>query len=159
VPPALVRPAAPADGPAFLALVEELARYEKLDPPDAAARARLLEDAFGARPRFALHVAELDGTIVAYAILLETYSSFLARPTLWIEDVYVTPTARRAGVGRALMRAIAREALARGCHRVEGVVLSWNALAQEFYKRTGGAVRDDWWLLRYDREAIEALGR
>lgn len=152
-----MRRAAPSDGPAFLALVDALAEYEKLPPPDADAKARLLADAFGARPRFTLLLGERAGKVIAYAILLETYSSFLARPTLYLEDVFVNPAERRGGAGRAMMRAIAKEALARGCHRVEGVVLGWNESAQKFYQVTGGRVLDDWWLLRYDREGIARL--
>lgn len=155
----IVRRAREADGPAFLALVEALARYERLEPPAKDARERLLADAFGPRPRFTLLVGEDRGIVAAYAILVETYSSFLARPTLYIEDVFVDPARRRAGLGRAMMQAIAKEALGRGCHRIEGVVLAWNESAQDFYRATGGAVLGDWQLLRYDRAAIEALAR
>lgn len=156
---AKVRVARRSDASAFLRLVEALARYEKLDPPDAAARRRLVRDAFGTRPRLTVLLGELDGTPAAYAILLETYSSFLARPTLWIEDIYVDVSARGQGLGRAMMRAIAKEARRRGCHRIEGVVLGWNKLAQGFYRKTGGVVRKDWWLLRYDRAGLERLAR
>lgn len=157
-----VRRAQQEDGPAFLALLEALARYEKLEPPDAAAKQRLLDDAFGTvtrKPKFTLLVGERGGKVVAYAILLETYSSFLARPTLFIEDVFVAPDQRGEGLGKAMMQAIAREALARGCHRIEGMVLSWNELAKGFYRATGGQVLEDWNLLRYDRAGIEALAR
>lgn len=84
-----VRPAQRADAPAFLALVEALARYEKLDPPDAAAQARLVEDAFGERPRVKVLLAEEAGRAVGYAILCETYSSFLARPTLYLSLIHI----------------------------------------------------------------------
>ncbi|HVL48028.1 MAG TPA: GNAT family N-acetyltransferase [Candidatus Thermoplasmatota archaeon] len=153
----VVRRATRSDADAFLRLVDALARYEKLDPPGPEARARLVEDAFGPRPRFALLVAERAGAIIGYAILVETYSSFLARPTLYLEDVFVAPEARNKGAGRALVAACAKEALARGCHRLEGVVLDWNEPARGFYAATGGAVLDDWRLLRYDRAALERL--
>lgn len=154
-----VRPARASDGPAFLALLDGLARYEKLEPPSAEARQRLLEDAFGPRPRLTVLLGELGGEAAAYAILLETYSSFLARPTLWIEDIFVAPEARRRGMGRAMMRGVAAEAVRRGCHRIEGAVLAWNEPAQAFYRATGGQVLGDWHVLRYDRAALEALAR
>jgi GNAT superfamily N-acetyltransferase len=104
-------------------------------------------------------LATQDGQPVGYAILLTTYSSFLARPTQWIEDLFVLPEARRAGVGRALLGAIARLARRRGCHRIEGVVLAWNRPAHRFYARTGGHVLRDWFLLRYDRPGLERAAR
>ncbi len=155
-----VRAARREDGEAYIRLVDALAVYEKLDPPTAEAKARLVRDAFGdadTPARFTLLVAERGSELVGYAMLVETYSSFLARPTLYIEDVFVATHARRSHVGTALLKAIARTAVDRGCHRIEGVVLGWNTPAQEFYKRTGGSVREDWWLLRYDRAGIEAL--
>ncbi len=155
-----VRPATPSDADGFLALVRALAVYEKLDPPAPDAQARLVRDAFGdatGGPRFKLLVADAGDALVGYAILVETYSSFLARPTLYLEDLFVAPDGRRLGTGRALMEAVAGEALSRGCHRIEGIVLSWNKLAQGFYDRTGAKVLDEWWLLRYDRKAIEAM--
>lgn len=156
-PPVVVRRALPADGAAFLALVDALAAYEKLDPPDPDAKRRLFEDAFGSRPRIAVLLVERGEAPVGYAILLETYSSFLARPTLYLEDVFLLPAERGRGVGRVLMREVAREAVQRGCHRIEGVVLDWNESAHGFYESTGGRVMRDWWLLRYDRAAIERL--
>ena len=152
-----VRPARRADARRFLALVAGLARYEKLDPPSAGAERRLVRDAFGRRPRIQVLLATDGGRAVGYAILLETYSSFLARPTLWIEDIFIEPGSRRQGAGRRLLSAIARRAKQRGCHRIEGVVLGWNRSAHRFYGETGGAVLDGWWLLRYDRAAIERL--
>lgn len=157
-----VREATRADADAFLGLVDALAEYEKLDPPAADARERLVEDAFAEDPsarRVKVLLGESEGRAVAYAILCETYSSFLARPTLYLEDVFVAPDARMRGVGKAMMRAVAQEAEARGCHRIEGVVLSWNDLAHGFYAATGGDVKRDWFLLRYDRAGIERLAR
>ena len=155
--PVTVRRATRADADDFLALVAALAHYEKLEPPAEAACARLIEDAWGARPRIDVWLATHDGTAIGYAITCESYSSFLARPTLYLEDLFVAEHARKSGAGRALVSALAKEAIARGCHRLEGVVLGWNELAQGFYAKTGAKVLDDWWLLRYDRASLEAL--
>src|SRR5207249_11518171 len=102
-----IRPARAADGPAFVGLVRALAEFEKLPGPSEAAAARLLEDAFGERPRYELLVAEKDGRVVAYAAFFPTYSTFLARPALYLEDIFVHPDARGAGIASALMRALA----------------------------------------------------
>ena len=152
-----IRRARPEDGPAFLALVQELADYEKLEGPDAAARQRLLDDAFGARPRYTLLVAEQDARIVAYAVLCEQYSTFRAKPVLYLEDLYVTPSARRGGVARALMREVAREAVARDCARVTWVVLDWNEPAQSFYEQLGAKRQAEWWPFVLDGDAMRAL--
>lgn len=148
--PMEIRRAAPSDGPAFLSLVDALAEFEKLEPPDEDGRRRLLEDAFGARPRIELWVAELDGRVVAYGVLFETYSTFRALPTLYLEDLFVHPEARRRGVATAMMerfRALARE---RGCGRFEWIVLEWNTGAQALYRRLGAEMLDDWRVMRLD---------
>ena len=145
-----IRPATPADGDAFLALVDALADYERLDPPDSDARRRLLNDAFGERPRISVFLAELERRAVAYAIVLETYSSFLALPTLYLEDIFVVPEARRHGVGRAMFTALAAEAVRRGCGRMEWVVLDWNQAAVDFYARFGARHLAEWHTYRLD---------
>jgi GNAT superfamily N-acetyltransferase len=144
----VIRPARPDDGPGFIALVRALADFENLPGPTEEAAARLLDDAFGARPRYELTVAELDGELVAYAVAFETYSTFLARPTLFLEDLFVHPRARRRGVGAALMAALAERARERGCGRFEWMVLDWNVEAQRFYERLGAARLDTWQLFR-----------
>ncbi|HLH21965.1 MAG TPA: GNAT family N-acetyltransferase [Chloroflexota bacterium] len=139
-----VRPLAPGDLPALLALIDALADYEHLPRPDAAARARLARDATAAPPRFQALLAELGGRVVGYALYFETYSTFLALPTLYLEDLFVLPEARRHGAGSALFRACAREAVQRGCGRMEWQVLTWNQLALDFYARFAAAPLDDW---------------
>lgn len=156
--PVHVRRARPDDAPRFLALVHELARYEKMEGPTPEAERRLLEDAFGPRPRYDLLLAERQGgEVVGYAVVFETYSTFRARPVLYLEDVYVTPEARGAGAGRALMAHLAREALRRGCPRLAWVVLDWNRDAQAFYERLGARPAQGWlpWLVQ--DEALERL--
>src|SRR5262250_3053988 len=112
-----VRRATRADAQTFLALVRSLAEYEKLEPPSHEAEQRLLRDAFGAEPRFELLIAEQNSRAVGYAVFFETYSSFLALPSLYLEDLFVVTEARGAGAGSALMRWLARETIRRGCGR------------------------------------------
>jgi GNAT superfamily N-acetyltransferase len=152
-----VRRARREDAETLLALIRALAEYERLPPPDAAASARLVEDGFGPHPRFDAYLAEIDGEAVGYAIALETYSSFLAKPTLYLEDLFVRPEARRRGAGTALMRFLAAEALRRGCGRMEWVVLDWNELAQGVYRRLGAEVLPDWRLGRMTEAALRRL--
>lgn len=152
-----VRQAAPADGPALLELVTALAEYEKLPPPDAHARERLLRDGFGTAPRFELLFGELDGRPVAYSLYFFTYSSFLARPTLYLEDLFVLPEARRHGMGGAMLRALAERALAADCGRMEWAALTWNRLAIDFYERLGAKALEEWRTFRLDEPGMSAM--
>ena len=154
----VVRPANAADGETWLALVDALADYEKLDRPTPEARRRLLNDAFGPAPnRIQVYVAEVEGRAVGYAITLETYSSFLALPTLYLEDLFVLPGARRHGVGRAVFRYLAGEAVRRGCGRMEWVVLDWNQLAIDFYDRLGARRLTEWYTYRLTAEQLREI--
>jgi GNAT superfamily N-acetyltransferase len=153
-----VRPLAAGDIPAFLELVEALAHYEALDPPDPDARARLARDALADPPRFRTLLAELDGRIVGYAITFDTYSTFLALPTLYLEDLFVLPDARGRGVGSALFCACAAEAHRRGCGRMEWQVLAWNDLALGFYEHLGALpLHDSWRCYRLDAPQLAQL--
>jgi len=154
-----VRAAGPADADTLLALVDALADYEKLPRPDAAARARLREDGFGDAPRFHALIAEAGEppVPVGYALYFETYSSFLARPTLYLEDLFVVPAARRGGHGIALFRALARVARSRGCGRMEWSVLKWNRLAIDFYDHLGAAPLAEWQPYRLEGDALEQV--
>lgn len=151
-----VRSAEPADSDSILMLIDALADYEKLDRPDEAAKQRLLSDAFAEKPRFNIFLAETgDGAIVGYAFVLENYSTFLALPTLYLEDLFVLPEARGTGAGSALFSKVAEEAKARGCGRVEFVVLDWNTIAQDFYKRKGARHLEDWQFFRLDADQFD----
>jgi len=152
-----IRPATAADGDTFLALVDALADYEKLDRPTPEARRRLLRDAFGERPRISVFLAERGGRAVAYAIVLETYSSFLALPTLYLEDLFVLPDERRGGIGRAMIRYLADEALRRGCGRMEWVVLDWNQLAIDFYDKLGARRLSEWYTYRLTADQLREI--
>jgi GNAT superfamily N-acetyltransferase len=149
-----IRPAAAADAEVFLSLVDALADYERLDRPTPEARERLLRDGFGPEPRFRAFLAEQDGRAVAYAITFETYSSFLALPTLYLEDLFVLPEARRGGVGGAMFRFLAEEALRRGCGRMEWVVLDWNRMAIDFYDRLGARHLSEWYTYRLTADQL-----
>lgn len=153
-----LRPATRSDAGDLVRLIIALAEFEKLDPPDAAAQARLFEDAFGTKPRFEPWLAFADGTRepVGYAIFLETYSSFLARPTLYIEDVFVLPEFRKQGIGGALLRKAVELAHQCGCGRVEWTALDWNVNAQRVYEDKMGAKRmSEWFLYRMTGEDMQ----
>jgi GNAT superfamily N-acetyltransferase len=146
-----VRRAVPDDGRVILSLVEALASYEKLAPPDRGAGERLLGDLFSATPRIECYIAEDGGRAVGYAFVLETYSSFLALPTLYLEDLFVLPEARGKKAGYALFTSMVREARSRGCGRMEWTVLDWNELAIRFYRRAGARHMKEWHLYRLVR--------
>jgi GNAT superfamily N-acetyltransferase len=154
-----VRKARHEDAPRILELVDALADYERLPRPDAGARERLLRDGFGPSPRFDLLVGERDGAPVGYALFFETYSSFLARPTLYLEDLFVHPDHRKCGLGLALFRAVATEAVRRECGRMEWAVLTWNRLAIDFYEGLGAVALEDWRTFRLTGEALGAVAQ
>lgn len=155
-----IRRADREDAGALLTLVRALADYERLDPPTPAAQERLIADGWpgSGPPRFTAWLAETtepDGRAgaVGYAITFYTYSSFLALPTLYIEDIFILPEHRRFGAGSALFKTLEEEARRAGCGRVEWVVLDWNRTAQEFYRKLGGRHLDDWQYYRLDLTA------
>ncbi|MEW6304521.1 MAG: GNAT family N-acetyltransferase [Verrucomicrobiota bacterium] len=155
----VLRRAERADAPALIQLIIALADFEKLPPPDAAAQQRLLEHGFGERPRFESWLACVDGAPVGYAIIFETYSTFLARPTLYVEDVFVLPDYRRRGIGKALFAHCIRLAQERDCGRVEWTCLDWNTKAQCFYEGIGAKHMGEWYLYRMTREGVEKFLR
>ena len=157
MPDIQIRPATEADGETFLSLVDALADYEKLDRPTPDARRRLLADAFGPRQRIWVYIAERDGRAAGYAITCETYSSFLALPTLYLEDLFVLPDARRHGIGRAFFRFLAGEAVRRGCGRMEWVVLDWNQLAIDFYDKLGARQMKEWYIYRLTADQLREV--
>jgi len=122
-----------------------------------ASEADLLRDGFGAVPLFRTLIAELDGTPVAFALYFLAYSTWRGRPTLYLEDLFVRPVARGNGAGRALMRALAREAVALGCGRFVWQVLDWNAPAIDFYEKLGANLQKEWLSVRIMGEPLKAL--
>ena len=153
----IIRHAQPADGPEILSLIRALADFEKLAPPDDEAQQRLLADAFAERPRFEVFLAEVAGKVVGYAFIFETYSTFRARPTLYLEDLFVLSESRQQGVGYALFRHCVAEAARRGCARMEWAVLDWNSHAISFYERQGARHLNEWLTYRLDEAAIKRL--
>ncbi|MFA6235094.1 MAG: GNAT family N-acetyltransferase [Bacteroidota bacterium] len=141
----------------FLSLIDALADYEKLARPNEEARQRLIRDGFGPHPRYEAFLGFLDDRAVGYAIIYETYSSFLALPTLYLEDVFVLPEFRSRKAGLALFLHCARLARDRGCGRMDWTVLHWNELALDFYRRLGAEHLNEWQLFRLTRSQIETL--
>jgi GNAT superfamily N-acetyltransferase len=159
--PIRIRPATRADARTFLSLIDALADYEHLDPPRGAARQRLVRHALGppTQRRIEVFLADCDRVAVGYAVIFETYSTFLALPTLYLEDIFVLPKHRGDGAGRALFLHCARLALKRGCGRMEWSVLDWNTPAQGFYERLGARRLREWLPYRMTRKEITALAR
>jgi GNAT superfamily N-acetyltransferase len=156
-PAVSVRQARPEDAGAILRLVRGLADYEKLPPPDPAAEERLVREMFSTAPRIQAFLGEWNGEPAGYAFVFETYSSFLALPTLYLEDIFVLPEYRSRKIGYALFRAMVREAHSRGCGRMEWTVLDWNALAIDFYRGLGAREMSEWKLYRLGRPEMERI--
>jgi ribosomal protein S18 acetylase RimI-like enzyme len=152
-----IREATHADVPAVVNLIQGLADFERLPGPDGGAAARLAEHL--AEGRFELLVAEEGQQVAGYALFFPTYSTFLARPSLYLEDLYVRPDSRGRGVGEALLRRVAARALARGCGRFEWTVLDWNVRAQRFYEAMGARLLPEWRVCRVDGESLAKLAR
>lgn len=157
--PITLRRATNADAPGLLRLIVALAEFEKLTPPDASAQQRLIKDGFGPRPRFESWLAfwQDEPQPVGYAIVFETYSSFLAWPTLYLEDIFVLPACRGRGIGSALLDQCIQLAQERGCGRMEWTCLDWNTKAQCVYEKLGARRLSEWFLYRLDRANIERL--
>ena len=152
-----IRKAGADDADLLIRLILGLAEFEKLPPPDEAAQKRLVADAFGEHPRFEVFLAEASGSVAGYAFIFETYSTFLALPTIYLEDLFVLPEYRSQRIGYALMLHLAGEAVKRGCGRMEWTVLDWNEHAIDFYKRLGAQHLEEWYHYRLDRAALERL--
>jgi GNAT superfamily N-acetyltransferase len=136
-------------------LIGQLAEFESLTPPDAEAMERLARDATTDRKLFDASIALVGDRAVGYVIYYFTYSTFLARPTLFLEDIFVTEEYRKKGVGRDLFRYCVNEARTRRCGRMEWAVLTWNKDAIDFYEKLGGK-RIDWYLYRLGEKEFES---
>lgn len=153
----IISPATANDVPAILSLIRELAEYEKLSDRMIATEQSLARDLFGERRYAEVLIGRLDGESVGYALFFHSYSTFLAKPGIYLEDLYVRPAARGRGVGKRLLREVARIARQRGCGRVEWSVLNWNTPAIEFYQSIGAVPLDGWTMYRLDEQAIASL--
>jgi GNAT superfamily N-acetyltransferase len=143
-----IRPAAPGDERALFDLIRALARFEKLDHTITGSAEALRDHLFGPRPAAEAILAEVDGAAVGFALFFPTYSTFLTRPGLWLEDLYVLETHRRRGIGRALLTEVKRIAESRGAGRLEWSVLDWNENAIALYESFGATVLRDWRVCR-----------
>jgi GNAT superfamily N-acetyltransferase len=135
----------------FLDLIDKLADYEKLAPPNEEARKRLRRDCLSDKPKYQAFIGKVGDKYVSYVIFFFTYSSFLALPTLFLEDIFILEKYRRQGVGKKMFEFLREIAKREDCGRIEFTVLKWNKSAQEFYERNQ-AKRLDWFLYRLVKE-------
>jgi GNAT superfamily N-acetyltransferase len=135
----------------FLGLIDKLAEYEKLAPPDEQARIRLRKDCLSGKPQYQAFIGKIGGKYISYVIFFFTYSSFLALPTLFLEDIFVLEAYRRKGVGQKMFDFLKETAKREGCGRIEFTVLKWNKSAQEFYKKNKAQCLE-WFLYRLVKE-------
>lgn len=150
----IIREATEADIPALLTLINELAAYEKLTHLVVATEESYKEALFGANPAAEALIALSDGKPVGYAIFFRNFSTFLGRPGIYLEDIYVRPEARGKGIGKKLFCAVAKTAYDRDCGRMEWCVLKWNTPSIEFYDALGAESMDDWLLMRLTGDAL-----
>jgi GNAT superfamily N-acetyltransferase len=153
-----LRPAALRDLEAIVGLIGELAAFEQLTHLLEVTPAKLRPHLFGERPVAECLVAEADRQIVAFALFFTNFSTFLAKPGLYLEDLYVQPVQRGRGIGRALLQRLGALAVERGCGRFEWSVLDWNVDAIRFYEQMGATVMPDWRICRVSGAALQRFG-
>ncbi|HUR54921.1 MAG TPA: GNAT family N-acetyltransferase [Gemmataceae bacterium] len=153
----MIRPATPADVPTIAQLIRDLAEYEKLANEVVLDEAKLSADLFGPRPYAEVLLAEDSGDVVGFALFFHNYSTFLGRPGIYLEDLFVKPAARGKGLGKGLLAALAKLAVERGCGRVEWSVLDWNEPSIAFYKSLAAKPMDEWTIYRLTGDAMRKL--
>jgi GNAT superfamily N-acetyltransferase len=154
---ARIREATEQDAPLILSLIRELAEYEELSDEVVATEDGLRESLFGKRRYAEVLIAEHDGTTAGFALFFHNFSTFLGKPGIYLEDLYVKPAFRGAGIGKKLLVYLASLAKRRGCGRLEWWVLHWNEPAIGFYRSVGADPMDDWTVYRVSRSALEDL--
>ena len=154
-----IRPGTVRDVPTIHAMLRGLASYERRLHRFHATRSSIRRDGFGGRRHFKTLICSRDRTPVGVAVYLYTYSTFMARPTLYVEDIFVWPRHRGHGAGQALLASLARIAVREGCARMEWTVLDWNAPAIRFYKRLGAGLRKQWILTSLAEAPLRRLAR
>ncbi len=152
-----IRALTAADTEIYLALVDAHADFEKMERPTAEARERLIADALGDHPRYRAYLATIDGKDVGYCITYLAYSSFLARPTFFLEDIFVFSDYRGRGFGGAMFAYLVQEAERLGCGRMEWMVQDWNEGAIRFYERRGAVQLAEWHTYRIDSDQLHRL--
>jgi GNAT superfamily N-acetyltransferase len=155
----IIRPATEADVPAILGFIRALARYERLEHECIATEAGLRRTLFGARPYAEVVFACVDGTPVGFALFFPTYSTFLAKPGIYLEDLFVNPETRGRGIGKRLLQWLAQTAVERDCGRLEWSVLDWNEPSIRFYESLGAVLKSEWQIFRLTGPALAALGK
>jgi GNAT superfamily N-acetyltransferase len=153
-----IRPATPEDVPILFQLIQALAAYEKLSHAVSGTEEALREHLFGDRPYAEVLLAHSPTEIIGYALFFTTYSTFLTRPGLWLEDLFVLSAYRRQGVGTALLKALVRLARDRDYGRIEWTVLDWNTPAIQFYERLGATVLPEWRICRLSDDVLKHFG-
>ena len=153
----LIRPAQPADAGELMRLIRALADYEKLSGMCVGTPEMLREALFGARRSCEALMAERGGRSVGFALYFSTFSTFLCKPGLYLEDLFVEPGERGLGIGKGLLRALAALAVERDCGRFEWSVLDWNEPAIGFYKKLGATPMDAWKIMRVTGDALHKL--
>jgi GNAT superfamily N-acetyltransferase len=146
-----------ADTPQILAFIQGLAEYEKLSHVCVATEESLQQTLFGPRPFAEVIIADFDGQPAGFALFFHNYSTFRARPGIYLEDLFVLPALRGKGIGKALLKELARLAVERGCARLEWSVLDWNSPAIEFYRSLGAEPQEEWTIFRVTNEALTRL--
>jgi len=154
-----VRPALAAETPLILQFVRELAEYEHLQDQVVASEAGLRTALFGPRPYAEVVFVCVEAQPVGFALFFHNFSTFLGRPGIYLEDLFVRPQFRGRGCGRCLLQWLAMLAVERGCGRLEWAVLDWNAPSIGFYRSLGAVALDDWTVFRLTGAALEALAR
>lgn len=153
-----IRPATPSDLPLIAQLIRDLAEYEKLAHEVRFDEAVLGAKLFGPRPYAEVVIGELDGTPQGFALFFHNFSTFEGRPGIYLEDLFVRPAARGAGLGKALLSHLAALAIERDCARLEWSVLDWNEPAIGFYRKLGARLMDEWTVMRVDGVELAQLG-
>ncbi|WP_392532887.1 GNAT family N-acetyltransferase [Nostoc sp. C117] len=154
----IVRFAEPDDYSVLFKLIEELAEYEKLSDAITGNALALKEHLFGSHKYIEAILAECGGQAVGFALFFHNYSTFLTKPGIYLEDLFVLPEYRRQGIGKALLTKLAQIALERNCGRLEWSVLDWNESAQAFYRSMGASILDDWRICRITENRLNQLG-
>jgi GNAT superfamily N-acetyltransferase len=154
-----LRQATPADVEAIFQLILALADYEQLSHQVTGSVDQLRSHLFGERPYASALVAEVEQNLVGFALYFYNYSTFLTKPGIYLEDLFVQPDYRRLGIGTALLKTLAQQAIAEGCGRLEWSVLDWNTPAISFYEHMGAEVLPDWRICRVTGTALATLAR
>jgi GNAT superfamily N-acetyltransferase len=155
----VILPATIEDVPVILDFIRKLAEYEKLSHSVTATEQLIRTNLFSAHPAAEVFIGSLNFQPVGFALFFQTFSTFLGRPGIWLEDLFVLPEMRGRGVGKALLKEVARIAMQRNCGRLEWSVLDWNTPAIEFYRSVGAVPLDDWTIFRVTGDRLAALGQ